>query len=275
MIKVCLIGIGKTGKEVARMIMEQENMELVAAICSLGSLKKHKDLGQLTGNEKIGVKVESADDLENVILKTKPDVVIDFSTPKATLENLDIVSKMKVNMVIGTTGFSELEIKKIEKVASINNTGIVYAPNITRGVNVLMILTKLATILLNNYDFQISEIHYKNKKDIPSGTAIKIAKEIENGLNYTGKNISDKNIPINSVRAGGIVGKHEVLIAGEYDKLVISHESFSRKVFASGALYAADFIKDKLGFYEMNDVLNLSKVIKDLYMGNDEAALEM
>lgn len=275
MIRICLIGIGKTGKEVARMIMEQENMKLVAAICSVGSLKKHKDLGELIGNEKIGIEVESADNLENVILKTKPDVVVDFSIPKATLENLQIVSKMKVNMVIGTTGFSEFDIKKIEKTASISGIGIVYAPNITRGVNVLMILTKLATILLNNYDFQISEIHYKNKKDSPSGTAIKIAKEIENGLLYAGRKVLDEDIPINSVRAGGVIGKHEVLIAGEYDQIVISHESFSRKIFASGALYAVNFIEGKVGFYEMNDVLNLSKIIKDLYVDNDEAALEM
>lgn len=275
MIKVCLIGIGKTGKEVARMILEQENMKLVAAICSLGSSKEHKDLGKLIGNEEIGIKVESANNLENIILKTKPDVVVDFSTSKATLENLEIVSRMKVNVVIGTTGFSELETKRIEKVASNSNIGIVYAPNITRGVNVLMILTKLAAILLNNYDFQISEIHYKNKKDIPSGTAVKIAKEIENGLSYAGKSVSNEDVPINSIRAGGIVGKHEVLIVGEYDRIVISHESFSRKVFASGALYAVDFIKDKVGFYEMNDVLNLSKVIKELYVDNEESVLEI
>ncbi|BCZ44465.1 hypothetical protein psyc5s11_05320 [Clostridium gelidum] len=173
-------------------------------------------------------------------------------------------------MVIGTTGFSVLDLKRIETLANNNQVGIVYAPNITLGVNVLMILTKLASILLNNYDFQISEIHHRNKKDSPSGTAVKIAKEIESGLLYAGKDIPEAGISINSVRAGGVVGKHEVLIAGEDDRITISHESFSRKVFASGAIHAIKFIQNKAGFYEMRDVLDLSKVIEDLYINKNE-----
>ena len=133
-----------------------------------------------------------------------------------------------------------------------------------------MVLTKLASILLNNYDFQISEMHHKNKKDIPSGTAVKITKEIESGLLYAGKDIPEEGISINSVRAGGVVGKHEVLIVGEDDRITISHESFSRKVFAAGAIHAINFIQSKIGFYEMRDVLNLSKVIEDLYIRKNE-----
>ena len=173
-------------------------------------------------------------------------------------------------MVIGTTGFSVIDLKRIETLAHKNQIGIVYAPNITLGVNVLMVLSKLASILLNNYDFQISEIHHKNKKDIPSGTALKIRNEIEEGLTYSGKAISEEIIPINSVRAGGVVGKHEVLIAGEDDRITISHESFSRRVFASGAIQAINFIKGKVGFYEMRDVLDLSRVIEDLYVCKNE-----
>lgn len=265
MIKVCLIGIGRTGKEIAKMILGRNDMEIVSAMCSPGSRKKHMDLGNVIGIEEIGIKIECTDKLEEVILKSKPDVVVDFSNAEATLINIEIISKLKVNMVIGTTGFSEIELKKMQTLAYENHVGIVYAPNITLGVNVLMILTKLATILLNNYDFQISEIHHKNKKDIPSGTAIKIANEIENGLLYSGKTTPQLGIAINSVRAGGVVGKHEVLIVGEDDRITISHESFSRKVFATGAIQAINFIESKIGFYEMNDVLNLSKVIEDLY----------
>ena len=266
MIKVCLIGLGKTGQEIGKMVFEQDDMRIVSALCSPGSLKKHMDLGQVIGIQDIGVKIEGTNKLEEIILKYRPDVVVDFSKPEATLKNVEIISNLGVNMVIGTTGFSVLDLKRIETLAHNNRVGIVYAPNITLGVNVLMVLTKLASILLNNYDFQISEIHHKDKKDIPSGTAVKIANEIESGLLYAGKHIKEEGISINSVRAGGVVGKHEVLIAGEDDRITISHESFSRKVFASGALCAINFIKGKFGFYEMNDVLNLSKVIEDLYM---------
>nr|WP_312292324.1 4-hydroxy-tetrahydrodipicolinate reductase [Clostridium chromiireducens] len=265
MLKVCLIGLGKTGREIAKMIFNQRNMKIVAAMCSPGSLRKHMDLGEVIGIQEIGIKIEGTNKLEETLVLCRPDVVVDFSTPEATLKNSRIISQMGINMIIGTTGFSEAELDKIKNLAYRNHTGIVYAPNITLGVNVLMILTKLASILLNNYDFQISEIHHKEKKDIPSGTALKIANEIKDGLIYLGKDISKENIPINSVRAGGVVGKHEVLIVGENDRITISHESFSRKVFASGAIHAINFIQDKIGFYEMSDVLSLSKVTKDLY----------
>jgi len=270
MIKVCLIGMGNMGKEIAKMIFGQKDMKIVSAMCGPGSMKKHMDLGEVIGIQEIGVKIEGTNKLDEVILKSDPDVVVDFSTPEATLKNTEIISRLGINMIIGTTGFSVMELKRIEALAHNNNVGIVYAPNITLGVNVLMVLTKLAAILLNNYDFQISEIHHKNKKDIPSGTAVKIANEIERGLLYAGKDITDAGISINSVRAGGVVGKHEVLIAGEDDRITISHESFSRKVFASGAIQAINFIQSKIGFYEMRDVLNLSKVIEDLYICKNE-----
>lgn len=270
MIRVCLIGIGNTGKEIAKMIFERNDMKIVSAMCSPGSLKKHMDLGQVIGIQEIGIRIEGTNKLDEVILKSRPDVVVDFSKPEATLKNIGIILRLKVNMVIGTTGFTSIDLKKIEALAYTNHVGIIYAPNITLGVNVLMVLTKLAAILLNNYDFQISEIHHKNKKDIPSGTAVKISNQIERGLLYSGKNIPDSGIAINSVRAGGVVGKHEVLIVGEDDRITISHESFSRKVFASGAIQAVKFIQSKIGFYEMNDVLDLSKVIEDLYIRRNE-----
>ncbi len=266
MLKVCLIGIGKTGKEIAKMIFEQKDMKIVLAMCSPGSIKKHMDLGQVLGIQELGIKIEGTNKLDELLIKYRPDVVVDFSTSEATLKNAHIISNLGINLVVGTTGFSEIELNEIKTLALNNQTGVVYAPNITNGVNVLMILTKLASILLNNYDFQITESHHKNKKDIPSGTALKIANEIKDGLLYSNKDISLDNISINSVRAGGIVGKHEVLIAGEYDEITISHESFSRKVFAKGAINAINFIKDKIGFFEMRDVLSISKIIEDLYL---------
>lgn len=266
MLKICLIGIGKTGKEIAKMIFKQTDMKIVLAMCSPGSTKKNMDLGQAIGIQDIGIKIEGTNKLEELLIKCRPDVVVDFSAPEATLNNVQIISNLGMNLVIGTTGFSKDDLEKIRMSAYNNQTGIVYAPNITLGVNVLMVLAKLASILLDNYDFQVTESHHKNKKDIPSATALKIVNEIEDGLLYLGKDITKDKIPTNSVRAGGIVGKHEVLIAGEYDKITISHESFSRKVFAAGAIHAINFIKDKIGFYEMSDVLSLSKVIEDLYI---------
>ncbi len=263
MIRVCISGLGKTGKEIAKVLLEQDDIKLVSAICSPSSDKKGKDLGEVLGNEVTGITIEGSDNLEKIIFKNRPDVVVDFSSPEAAARNAKIFSKMKVNIVIGTTGFSKIGLRRLLVLARKYRNGIVYAPNITLGVNVLMLLTNLAANILNNYDFQITEIHHKNKKDAPSGTAKKIAVEIEKGLVYSGNMNSDIQVPITAVRAGGVVGKHDVMIIGEDDKIEISHESFSRRAFALGALRAVRFIKGKSGYFEMNDVLNLKKVLND------------
>lgn len=268
MIRVCLSGLGRTGKEIARAVLEQNDMKLVSVICSPESDKQGKDLSEFLGCNPTGIFVESAANLEQVIFRTKPDVVVDFSTPLAAIRNAKTLSKMNINIVIGTTGFSKTSLKKLFVLTRKNNNGIVYAPNITLGVNVLMLLTNLAANILNNYDFQITEIHHKHKKDAPSGTAIKIAKEVEKGLLASGVSANSEEIPINAVRAGGVVGKHEVMIIGEDDKIEISHESFSRKAFALGAIKAVRFAHNKAGYFEMNDVLNLQKVLSD-YLKNE------
>ena len=267
--KVCISGLGRTGKEIARTILLQNEIQLVSAICSPSSKSLNKDLGEILGINKTGIMVTGSDKLEEVIFRNKPDVVIDFSNPKSALKNALIFSKYRINIVVGTTGFSDYQLKKLYVICRKFKNGIVYAPNITMGVNVLMLLSNLTASLLSNYDFQITELHHKNKLDSPSGTAKKIAGEIQSGLLNKGVVVSHKDIPINSVRAGGVIGKHEVMIVGQEDKIEISHESFSRKAFAQGAVSAAKFIHKKSGYYEMKDVLDLEKVLKTYIENNN------
>ena len=267
--KVCISGLGRTGKEIARTILLQNEIQLVSAICSPSSKSLNKDLGEILGINKTGIMVTGSDNLEEVIFRNKPDVVIDFSNPKSALKNALIFSKYRINIVVGTTGFSDYQLKKLYVICRKFKNGIVYAPNITMGVNVLMLLSNLTASLLSNYDFQITELHHKNKLDSPSGTAKKIAGEIQSGLLNKGVVVSHKDIPINSVRAGGVIGKHEVMIVGQEDKIEISHESFSRKAFAQGAVSAAKFIHKKSGYYEMKDVLDLEKVLKTYIENNN------
>ncbi len=269
MMRVCLIGLGKTGSEVAKVLLEQEDIKLVAAVTRPGSSKVGKDLGEIIGCRDTGIVVDSADRIEEMVFKAKPDVAIDFSKPEATVRNAVILSKMKVNMVIATTGFSEFSVKRLFILTKKYRNGIVYAPNITLGVNVMMLLTNIASSILSNYDFQVSEEHHNKKKDIPSGTAIKIAREIERGLKFAGRDAKYDTVPINAVRAGGIIGKHDVIIAGNEDMVEISHQSFSRKAFASGALRAVRFVYKKVGFFEMSDVLNLNKILNN-YIETDK-----
>lgn len=274
MIRVCLIGLGKTGSEVAKVLLAQEDIKLVAAVCRPGSPKEGKDLGEITGARDTGIIVTGADKLKEIIFRYKPDVALDFSKPEATIRNAVTLSRMKVNMVIATTGFSKFSMKRLFVLPKKYHNGIVYAPNITLGVNVLMLLTSIASSILNNYDFQINEAHHNKKKDIPSGTALKIAGEIEKALASSSQaeggsiGASPIAVPINAVRAGGIVGRHEVVIAGEEDMIEISHQSFSRKAFAMGAIRAVKFIYKKTGYFEMSDVLNLGSVLSK-YVENE------
>jgi len=271
MIKVCLLGIGRTGQQIANVLLEQENIKLVGAICSPLSSKIGMDLGTLLSKSTLGIKIYSVDDLEEVIFTLKPDVVIDFSNYEATMKCAKVFSKMKVNMVIGTTGFSEDNIKGLHTLSQKYHNGIVFAPNITVGVNTMMLLANIAASILNNYDFQIIETHHKHKKDSPSGTAIKLGKEIEKALGND--SIDFKKIPITSLRVGGVIGKHEVLIVGEDDKIEISHESFSRKVFAMGAVKAVNFIHKKSGYFEMSNVLDLNQVLSDYINDSNDIVL--
>lgn len=263
MLNVCLIGLGRTGKEIAKILLQQEDMRLVMAVCSEHSAKDGKDLGEILNIQETGIIVESCSKLEENILKNKPDVAIDFSNPEATLYNTMILGKHKIPVVIGTTGFNEFQSHKLVSLARYYKTGILHAPNITMGVNVLMVLTNLAASILESYDCTITESHFKNKKDAPSGTAIKIAKEVAKARsNSTAVHDQDySDIPIHAIRAGGIIGHHKVILAGEYDQIEISHESFARTAFAMGALKAVKFIHNKVGFYEMDDVLDLKNVV--------------
>ncbi len=267
MIKVCIIGLGRTGKEVAKVLLEAKDIKIVSAICSPESDKINMDLGEVIGVDYLGINIVSSDEIKRVCEETLPDVAVDFSNSEAALKNASILSKMRTNIVIGTTGFNKSDIENLYKLTQKNNNAIVYAPNITLGVNVLLLLTNLASTILNDYDFHISEVHHKNKKDSPSGTAFKIATEVEKGVISSGK--EKPEVTIDAVRVGGVVGSHKVMLVGEYDKLEITHESFSRKAFALGALKAIRFINKKAGYYEMGDVLELGSVLNQ-YMEERE-----
>lgn len=266
MLKLCVSGLGKAGIQTAKYLLHVTDVQLVSAICSPGSSKAGHDLGEIIGERKQGIPVYPSNRIEPCVFDTKPDVVIDFSTPEAALQNSAAFSKMGLNLVIGTTGFVPAQEKKLFSTVHKHRNGLIYAPNITRGVNAMMLLTELASRILDNYDTEIVEMHHKHKQDVPSGTALKIADSIETGQKTTC--FEQHHVPISSVRAGGIVGIHQVMLVGENDMLVLSHQSFSRNAFAEGALYAARFIQGKTGIFEMRDVLHYDTILTDLFSEN-------
>lgn len=270
-IQVCLLGLGRTGKEVAAELLRQPDIQLAAVFCTNSSPKVGKDVGEILNMRETGIPVLGADMLEEFLKNHRVDVAIDFTRPEATLSNSVILAQNKVRVVVGTTGFSPLQVEKLKAIAEKYKTGIVYAPNITLGVNVLMVLTNLAASILDGYDCCVLESHFRQKADSPSATAKKIAKEAEMGLEYRDEK---GDVPILAVRAGGIVGVHKVVIAGEYDQIELQHESFSRKAFALGAVKAARKVVSRVGFFEMSDVLDLKRVMESYLRRSESAALE-
>ena len=252
--KIALIGLGTTGKIVAEYLLKEKALAMV--LCREGSSKAGKDLGEILHRPYTGITVESTDDLEEKLLQVQPDVLIDFSSPQFLSENLGALAKCGVNVVSAVTGYSEMDMRRIRLVAESRRFGVVLAPNITYGVNVLMLMARIAAQLHKDYDFQIIEENHKNKKDSPSGTAKKIAATILSTLDEVEEN---RAVPIHSIRAGDIAGRHKLLICGKHDQIEITHTAFSRVAFAEGAYKAAKFIVGRTGLYEMKDVFRIQK----------------
>ena len=198
----------------------------------------------------------------------KANVIIDFTIPKCTLTVLRIASKLNKRVVIGTTGFTKKEESMIKKYS--RKIPILKAGNMSLGVNLLMYLTEIASKSLNsNFLSKVFEVHHRNKKDRPSGTALMLGKGIAVGKNkdlykLMGKKYLNKKsfpygrkINFNSLRKGSVIGKHEVSFSSGKEIVSLNHEAFDRALFAEGALTAARWITGKKpGLYSMRNVLN-------------------
>ena len=200
----------------------------------------------------------------------KANLIIDFTVPKCTFEVLKIASKLKKRVVIGTTGFTKREENIIKKYA--RKIPILKAGNMSLGVNLLMYLAEIASKSLNNnFLSKVFEVHHKNKKDYPSGTALMLGKGIAVGKNkdFYGligkKYLNKKSFPygkkinFNSIRKGEIIGEHEVKFSSGKEIITLNHEAFDRALYSDGALTASKWLmKKKPGLYSMRDLLNFS-----------------
>jgi 4-hydroxy-tetrahydrodipicolinate reductase len=226
-------------------------------------------LVSLTENRNISKKILGIQLEKNTIDAFKRiNVIIDFSVPKCTLQVLKIASKLKKKVVIGTTGFSKKEESLIKMYS--RKIPILKAGNMSLGVNLLMYLTEIASkSLSNNFLTKVYEVHHKQKKDYPSGTALMLGKGIADGKNKNfysliGKKYLNKKkfpygkkINFNSIRKGSVIGEHEVKFSSGKEIVTLNHESFDRALYAEGALTASKWLmKKKPGLYSMRDLLN-------------------
>lgn len=197
-------------------------------------------------------------------IKEKVDVIIDFSIPVATFKILEYAQKNKVPTVIATTGFNEKELKEIEKISK--EIPIFKSSNMSLEINLMANLVQNIAKVLKESDIEIIETHHNRKIDSPSGTAILLADAINKVLdekkeyNFERMNKREKRdkkeIGFSAIRGGNIVGEHTVQFFGENETLEITHKSYSRQVFAEGALKASKFIiNQQVGLYDMNDLI--------------------
>ncbi|MBL7049856.1 MAG: 4-hydroxy-tetrahydrodipicolinate reductase [Nitrospira sp.] len=256
---------GRMGSRIIALAKDNKNINLAGAIEHSAHEIIGKDIGENSGIGTLGVNVS-----DNLIDAAKnADVLIDFSAPSATIDNLNKLSDSPIPVVIGTTGFSKDEIEFIKLYAQ--KTPCVFAPNMSVGVNLLLkVLANIAAVTADDYDVEIIEAHHRLKKDAPSGTAMKMAQVVAEALNrnldedavYARRGIigerTEKEIGIQTIRAGDIVGEHTVIFGGLGERIEITHKASSRDTFARGALKAALWVyKQTPGLYDMQDVLSL------------------
>lgn len=239
--KVGLCGLGKAGKEFVKYINEKENTELSVVLCRDESDTAGKMLHEVTKyNGKQDLIIERISECK---LLDKPQVIIDFSGCETTLKLVDFCVKNKINLVICPTDFTSSELDYIRDSAINNGIGIMFAPTLTLGINVMMDYLEKISKVFPTFRFEIVEKHPSSKPK-PTRTA-----------RYMADIIDRTEVPISSVRLDGYVGLHEAICADGLERITLTHETCSRQAFARGALFAAEYIHNKQGFYNINSVL--------------------
>lgn len=268
MIKVAVTGAGgRMGRTHIEAITENDKTQLSAAIERPGSAFVGVDAGALAGVGENGVMV--VDDLASVTEDF--DVLIDFTTIETTLENIETCRQAGKQIIIGTTGFSDEQKTQIEEAAK--DIAIVFAPNMSVGVNLCLKLLDMAARVLaeDDMDIEIVEAHHRHKVDAPSGTALRMGEVVADALGRDLKECAvygregqtgerDRNtIGFETIRAGDIVGDHTVMFAGVGERVEITHKASSRMTFSKGAVRAAIWLSEKKnGLYDMPDVLGFN-----------------
>jgi 4-hydroxy-tetrahydrodipicolinate reductase len=262
-IRVAVTGItGRMGSLIARMVRDSSELVLTGGTEKPGSPSVGLDVGLAA---RIGpIEVPAVSSLEKTIGQC--DVVIDFTTPEATLEHARICAAARVPLVIGTTGFSPEQKAELAQAAA--QVAIVSSPNMSVGVNlVIEIAAELARRLGEDFDVEIVETHHRKKKDAPSGTAMRLAEELARSLGRGSECIRTsrvgqigerphEEIGVQSLRGGDVVGEHTVFFFGEGERVELTHRATSREQFARGALRAAKWVVGQPpGLYDMSHVL--------------------
>lgn len=265
-VKIAMVGAaGRMGRRIVSLIQEDDNCELSGALEYSECPFIGNDAGDVAGCGKIGIEI--TDDIDKAFAGA--DVFIDFTGVEPTMANLEKYKKAGVAAIIASTGMTAEQTAELEKMSE--NLPVLFSPNMSVGVNLTFkILEQIAKVTGDDWDVEIVESHHRMKKDAPSGTAMKMGEVIANTL---GRDIekdgafsrhgiigerTDKEIGMQTLRAGDIVGEHTVMFCTNGERIELTHRAHTRDMFAKGAIRAAKWMKDKPnGFYDMFQVLGL------------------
>jgi 4-hydroxy-tetrahydrodipicolinate reductase len=256
---------GRMGSRLVACLADARDLRLVAALETPAHPAQGRDAGEAAGVSRLGVPLTS----DAAAVLTRDRVLVEFTTPEASLQHLRLAAAAGARAVIGTTGFGPAQRDEITGLAK--KTAVVLAPNFSVGVTVaLKALTLMARALGDDYDVEVTEIHHRFKKDAPSGTALRMAEVVAEAL---GRDLgvvavhgrqgmpgerTVKEIGVFSLRSGDVVGEHTVSFGTLGERLELTHRAHSRDTFARGALRAARFVAGRPpGLYSMLDVLGL------------------
>lgn len=264
-LKIAVAGAsGRMGRMLIEAVLQAPDAELAGALVRTGSPFVGQDAGAFLGKQ---TGVVLSDDLDQVL--GAADYLIDFTRPDATLQHVEAALRHNVNLVIGTTGFSDGQ-KELLRAAGVQ-VGVVFSSNMSVGVNVTFKLLEFAAKHLSQgYDIEIIEAHHRHKVDAPSGTALMMGEAVAGALGrsldecavYGRQGVTGERDPSTigfaAIRGGDIVGDHTVLFAGIGERIEITHKSSSRVSYAQGALRAVQFLSTRgAGLFDMQDVLGL------------------
>lgn len=265
-VRIAIIGCaGHMGRMLLRTVIEDPDCRLVGGSVEPGAPEEGSDLGSLAGLESQGVMASS----DTAPVFAQADAVIEFTAPSATVEHVALAAQARCAHVIGTTGLDAEQEAALDRAA--RHTAIVYAPNMSVGVTLLMALTRqLAATLGEDWDIEVLEMHHRRKVDAPSGTALGLGQAAAEGrkvdLDDVRQSTRDGHtgprqpgaIGFATLRGGTVVGEHSVIFASEEERITLGHIATDRAIFARGAVRAAKWAaQQKPGRYSMNDVLNI------------------
>ncbi|NQS75565.1 MAG: 4-hydroxy-tetrahydrodipicolinate reductase [Peptococcaceae bacterium] len=268
-IRVALFGFGRMSQAVARYLLKDTSVKLVLVASRSNGERIGRDIGDILEIPTTGLTVKGYDQLAQLMVTTRPNIVIDFTNPEAGLTNLKTAAKYGAHLIVGTTGYTKFQTEALRSIANMYEVSLVMAPNLSIGINMLMDSAKKMAHVLSGFDIEIIEEHHRHKKDAPSGTAIRLAKLIaENvGINpdkelifgrQGNKTAKGREIAIHAIRGGGTIGVHKIVFISDNERLEIKHESLNRNAFTDCLRQVIEYVHfHPPGIYTVEEILGL------------------